>query len=127
MNSTGLTGIALCTIVLGWTPLAHAENWTNTGHDILIDIDSIHENADGLVYYYEKHHSYDMDDDGNPDGSHWEDAVKAAVDCRARVMYSSYSIQYESDWRSKGQPAAPNTMGGELLDFVCSRSGNGGP
>ena len=104
------------------SPRAHAENWTDTGHDLLIDVDSIHKQKDGLVYYYEKQRSHDMDDNGYPAGSHWGDAEKAAVDCGKRLSYSSYSIEYEKNWRSKGLPAAPGTMGGVLLDFVCSRS-----
>jgi hypothetical protein len=126
MNKFGLTGAAVCAAVLAWAPGVHAENWTDTGHDILIDVDSIHKDSDGLVYYLEKTHSYDMDEEGNPAGSHWEDAAKAAVDCGKRLAYSSYSITYEKDWRAKGQPAAPGTMGGELLEFVCSRLKDGG-
>lgn len=46
---------------------------------------------------------------------------KAAVDCVRHVSYSAYSIEYKSDWRTKGPPVIPGTMGMELLDVVCSR------
>ena len=122
MNTLRLIVIATFGIgLLASAASVRAENWTDTGHDILIDVDSIHRQADGLVYYQEKQHSYDMDDEGNPDGDHWEDAETAAVDCGKRLAYSAYSIEYEPDWRSNGRQERPGTMGGYLLDFVCTR------
>jgi len=47
--------------------------------------------------------------------------ARAAVDCKKRVAYSSYSIKYEADWRTKGTEVIPGTMGAALLDFVCDR------
>ena len=94
---------------------AKAENWQDTRHTTLIDVDSIHRESDGLVYFMEKNKYHDEDEDG-PNSPR-----KAAVDCLRRVSYSAYSIEYESDWRAKGQPVNPGTMGAELLDFVCSR------
>ncbi len=91
-----------------------AENWQDTHHVTLIDVDSIHKEADGLVYFMEKQKYHD--EENGPNTPH-----KAAVDCVKRVSYSSYSIEYESDWRAKGQPVNPGTMGADLLDFVCSR------
>lgn len=91
-----------------------AEDWQDTHHVTLIDVDSIRKDADGLVYFMEKQ-KYHNEEDG-PNTPH-----RAAVDCVRRVSYSAYSIEYESDWRSKGQPVIPGTMGAELLDFVCSR------
>ena len=92
-----------------------AENWLDTRHTTLIDGDSIHTESDGLTYFMERR-KY-PDDPNNPDLP-----VRAAVDCVNRVSYSSYSIAYEADWRSKGRKVIPGTMGGELLEFVCSRA-----
>ncbi len=93
---------------------AKAENWQDTRHVTLIDVDSIHKEADGLVYFMEKD-KFHSDEDGP------NEPRKAAVDCVKRVSYSAYSIEYESDWRAKGQSVNPGTMGAALLDFVCSR------
>ncbi len=93
---------------------AKAENWQDTRHTTLIDVDSIHKKADGLVYFMEKN-KYHSDEDGP------NEPRQAAVDCVRRVSYSAYSIEYESDWRSKGQSVISGTMGEQLLDFVCSR------
>ena len=98
------------------TSLAHADNWVDTGHDVLIDVDSIRKDADGLTYYAEKTKTYDEDDNRV-----WTKARKAAYDCRKGLAYSSYSLEYEPDWRAKGAKMKPGTMGGVLLDFVCSR------
>jgi 4-hydroxyphenylpyruvate dioxygenase-like putative hemolysin len=91
-------------------PALRAENWVDTRHTTEVDVDSIDREADGLVYYMER---YKYETDLPP--------ARAAVDCRNRVSYSSYSIQYEPDWRSKGVKVTPGTMGAELLDFVCTR------
>lgn len=91
-----------------------AEDWLDTRHTTLIDGDSIRTESDGLTYFMERQ-KY-PDDPDNPD-----QPMRAAVDCVNRVWYSSYSIAYEADWRAKGQKAIAGTMGGELLDFVCSR------
>lgn len=96
------------------SPAAKTENWQDTRHLTLIDVDSIHQESDGLVYFMEKRKYHDEEDGPNT-------PRKAAVDCVRHVSYSAYSIQYESDWRTKGQPVKPGTMGMELLEFVCSR------
>lgn len=93
---------------------AEAENWQDTHHVTLIDVDSIHKEADGLVYFMEKDKYHDEETGPNT-------PRRAAVDCVNRVSYSAYSIEYEGDWRAKGQKVNPGTMGAELLDFVCSR------
>lgn len=93
---------------------AKAEDWQDTHHITLIDVDSIHRESDGLVYFMEMRKFHNEED--GPNTPH-----KAAVDCVRHVSYSAYSIEYESDWRTKGQPVNPGTMGMELLDFVCSR------
>jgi len=103
-------GAALAVSIVG----AKAENWQDTRHVTLIDVDSIRKDADGLVYFMEKQKYHD--EENGPNTPH-----RAAVDCVKRVAYSAYSIEYESDWRSKGRPVIPGTMGAELLDFVCSR------
>ncbi len=93
---------------------ARAEDWQDTHHTTLIDVDSITKESDGLVTFLEKE-KYHHDEDGP------NTPQKAAVDCAKRLSYSSYSMQYESDWRAKGVKVIPGTMGEELLDFVCSR------
>jgi hypothetical protein len=110
LRSVLCLGAALAVSIVG----VHAENWQDTRHVTLIDVDSIRKEADGLVYFMEKQ-KYHNDEDG-PNTPHM-----AAVDCVKRVSYSAYSLEYESDWRSKGRPVIPGTMGAELLDFVCSR------
>jgi hypothetical protein len=93
---------------------ARAEDWQDTRHTTLIDVDSITKESDGLVTFLEKEKYHDEEDGPNT-------PRKAAVDCSKRISYSSYSMQYESDWRSKGVKVIPGTMGEQLLDFVCSR------
>lgn len=93
---------------------ASAEDWQDTHHTTLIDVDSITKQSDGLVTFLEKD-KYHHDEDGP------NTPRKAAVDCAKRISYSSYSLEYESDWRSKGEKVIPGTMGEQLLDFVCSR------
>lgn len=104
-------------------PLPSAEpEWVDTGHQILIDVANFRSGADGLVYFQQRRRSYDTDDEGNPAGASWSAPSKAAVDCAQRLSYSSYSIEYDADWRSKGSSSPKNTMGGVLLDFVCDRA-----
>jgi hypothetical protein len=91
-----------------------AEDWQDTRHTTLIDVDSITKESDGLVTFLEKEKYHDEEDGPNT-------PRKAAVDCAERISYSSYSMKYESDWRSKGVKVIPGTMGEQLLDFVCSR------
>lgn len=106
-----LAGVAL--MFLAFAQSAFATNWVDTGHAILIDVDSIHKGSDGLVYHLEKQKpSYD---DGAPT------PLEAASDCVRRISYSGYSLKYQADWRSRGEPVMPGTMGAVLLDFVCSR------
>ena len=38
---------------------AKAENWQDTRHTTLIDVDSIHKESDGLVYFMEKNKYHD--------------------------------------------------------------------
>ena len=89
---------------------ARAETWVDTRHATEVDVDSIHTEGDGLTYYMERRK---YDDEPVP--------ARAAVDCKKRVSYSSYSIQYEAEWRAKGEKVIPGTMGEVLLDFVCTR------
>jgi hypothetical protein len=103
-------GAALAVSLAG----AKAEDWQDTRHVTLIDVDSIRKDADGLVYFMEKQKYHDEEDGPNT-------PRKAAVDCVKRVSYSAYSLEYESDWRSKGHAVIPGTMGADLLDFVCKR------
>ncbi|MEK6699702.1 MAG: hypothetical protein AABZ10_11760 [Nitrospirota bacterium] len=56
--TTLAAGICLFWIVSA----AHAENWVDTGHETLIDVDSIRKDADGLVYYTQKTRTYDEND-----------------------------------------------------------------
>lgn len=111
---TKRSGLALriaCTAVAMTLSVASkAETWVDTRHAIEIDVDSIRTEADGLTYSMERRK---YDDKPSP--------ARAAVDCVKRVRYSSYSIEYEADWRSKGRKVIPGTMGEQLLEFVCSR------
>lgn len=115
MTASSSTPIALAFLFAVFAASgARAEDWQDTHHTTLIDVDSIHKGSDGLVTFLEKE-KYHHDEDGP------NTPRKAAVDCAKRLSYSSYSIEYESDWRTKGVKVIPGTMGEELLDFVCSR------
>lgn len=92
---------------------AFATNWVDTGHAILIDVDSIRKGPDGLIYHLEKPKPSYNDEAPTP--------LEAASDCVKRVSYSGYSLKYQADWRSRGEPVVPGTMGAVLLDFVCDR------
>jgi hypothetical protein len=96
--------------------LVNAENWVDTKHKILIDVDSIRKDKDGLVYYSLKHW-YDGYDD-EPSG--WDPARTGAVDCTKRETFR-YSKIPGSDWRLRGRKVVPGSMGEQLLDFVCKR------
>lgn len=100
IRQTCIVGAGLLALV----SIGHAENWVDTGHDIQIDVDSIHRGPDGLVHYFHKMQSYDMDDDGNPAGTSWGKAWETSVDCSPAAI-----------------AAQRHTMGGVLQDFVCSR------
>ena len=114
-------GVLFVAVLFVLAPASRAEKWVDTGHAVLIDVDSIKKDKDGLVYYFEKRRSYDMDNDGNPAGTSWGKKSKAAMDCDARLSFSSYAIEYEADWRAKGATVIKGTMGEVLFDFVCSR------
>ncbi len=86
---------------------AHAAKWVNTGHNILIDVDSIRKAADGLVYYNDLSELY-------PELG----PSTRAYDCQKGISY--YSLT-DPNWKSKGNKIMPGTMGNELLKFVCSR------
>ncbi|MEQ1610384.1 MAG: hypothetical protein ABL956_15670 [Hyphomonadaceae bacterium] len=106
-----VAGVAL--MVFAVAPSAFATNWVDTGHAILIDVDSIRKGPDGLIYHLEKQ-TYSSDDLALP-------PLEAATDCVKRISYSGYSLKYQADWRSRGEPVMPGTMGAALLDFVCDR------
>jgi hypothetical protein len=106
----------LCGCLLGIIPAVRAENWVDTKHEILIDVDSIHQKPDGLVYYRLKYRTYDENDNRV-----WSSAKTAAYDCEKRLGYSSYLMSEDPKWKSKGEKVIPGTMGEVLLDFVCSR------
>ena len=111
-HATKAAGIAL----MIWAPAssALATNWVDTGHAILIDVDSIRKAPDGLVYHLEKRKPSYGDEAPTP--------LEAASDCLKRISYSGYSLKYEADWRSTGVKVIPATMGAVLLDFVCDRA-----
>ncbi len=92
---------------------AFATTWVDTGHAILIDVDSIRKGPDGLIYHLEKQKYSDGDEAPTP--------LEAATDCVNRISYSGYSLKYEADWRAKGSKIIPVTLGEALLDFVCTR------
>lgn len=111
LHSTKVAGVALMVFV--FAPSAFATNWVDTGHAILIDVDSIRKGPDGLIYHLEKR-KYSSDDQAPT-------PLEAASDCVKRISYSGYSLKYQADWRSRGEPVMPGTMGAVLLDFVCDR------
>lgn len=86
---------------------AYAAKWVSTGHNILIDVDSIRKAADGLVYYSDRDEIY-------PEFG----SSARAYDCQRGISYYSLS---DANWKSKGSKILPDTMGSELLKFVCSR------
>ena len=106
-----IAGVAL--MFLAFAQSAFATNWVDTGHAILIDVDSIHQGSDGLIYHLEKQ-KYSSDGEAPT-------PLEAASDCVKRISYSGYSLKYQTDWRSRGVPVMPGTMGAVLLDFVCDR------
>lgn len=109
-----MKGAGIAFMLWSFTSSAGATNWVDTGHAILIDVDSIRKGPDGLVYHLEKQ-KYSYDDEAPT-------PLEAADDCTRSVSYSGYSLKYEADWRSKGVKVIPNTMGAALLDFVCDRA-----
>jgi hypothetical protein len=92
---------------------AFATKWVDTGHEMLIDVDSIRSGPDGLIFHLEKRKPSYGDETPSP--------LEAASDCVKRISYSESSLKYQADWRSRGQPVMPGTMGAVLLDFVCDR------
>jgi hypothetical protein len=84
---------------------AHAERWEDTKHGSLIDVDSIRKAPDGLVHYNQR-----------SKGSNF--TSKYAFDCKKSIAYYAMT---GPDWKSKGSAIKPGTMGGELMNFVCSR------
>lgn len=83
-------------------------------HDREIDIDSIRTGSDGITMYESRKRSY-MEDEPE-----WNIQTEA-VDCKRRLVFSFYSIKYESEWRSMGQSTAAGTMGDDQVVFVCAR------
>lgn len=110
-NSFSVLTAAMLSLV--FVESAAAMDWVDTGHAILIDVDSIRQGADGLIYHLEKPKPSYFDEDPTP--------LEAASDCVNRIAYSGYSLKYEANWRTRGQPVLPGTMGAVLLDFVCDR------
>ena len=86
---------------------ARAENWVDTGHRSLIDVDSIRKAADGLVYYRSRDTLYKE-----------YGTSTLAQDCQKGISYYSTT---GPKWKSEGVKITPNTMGSVLLNFVCSR------
>ena len=109
--SMKLAGVAL--MFFAFAQSAYATNWVDTGHAILIDVDSIRKGPDGLIYHLEKR-KYSS-------GYEAPTPLEAASDCVKRISYSGYSLKYQADWRSGGTPVVSGTMGAVLLDFVCDR------
>ena len=93
-----LIGVALILNV----SVVRAEKWEDTGHGSLIDVDSIRKAADGVVYYNQRRKGSDS---------------KYAFDCKNSISY--YSVT-GPNWKSSGSAVKPGTMGGELMNFVCS-------
>lgn len=106
-------GLLAATAMVALAGEAGAEDWLDTGHVTLIDGDSIHLESDGLVHFMEKD-KYHHDEDGP------NTPREGAVDCVKKIAFSAYAMD-DPDWRAKGDKVLPGTMGGALLEFVCSR------
>ena len=104
-------GVAMA-CVLAAAP-AHGENYVRW-HDREIDLDTIRTGQDGITMFESRKPEY------YEDGTEWR-VTTEAVDCQRRLVFSSYAIRYESDWRSKGVSYAGGTMGDDQVTFVCAR------
>ena len=92
---------------------ALAENYAQW-HDREIDIDSIRTGSDGITMFESRKREY------YGDAEEWQ-VTTEAVDCNRRLVFSSYSIKYEGNWRLKGNSYPPGTMGDDQVAFVCAR------
>ena len=115
MTPTHATRIALAFLFAGCAAGgARAEDWQDTHHTTLIDVDSILRGATGWSRSLR---------------SKSITTKKTARTRRVRPRSIAQSgspiprtrCEYESDWRAKGAKVIPGTMGEQLLDFVCSR------
>ena len=100
--------------LLGIIPEARAEKWVRVFIDeeaemfADVDVDSIHEGDDGLIYYRV-----------STDIGSWD----AAVDCQKRISYQlTNKLGKVSDWKSKGEKYPPGSNGAKIADFVCARA-----
>jgi hypothetical protein len=114
MNSFWNLRFAALGAALTATPaLVWAENWApvETNYYNLVDLDSIHREPAGIVYYTWKYGIPEMASDG---------PHATAVDCSDKLSYPDI---VDPDWRSKGRPRSLNTVVGRRLDFVCKANG----
>jgi hypothetical protein len=88
---------------------AQAEKWVDTKLLNFIDVDSIKKGPDGLVYYRER------GKDAKGAG------LMGAYDCAKNIAYSPEAIALLDNWKTKGEPVKPGTVGAGLQQFVCSR------
>jgi hypothetical protein len=105
MNTNTLLPISFALFLIGGP--AHAVNWVDTGHNILIDVDSIRKTTEGFVYYNDQ-------DKINPELG----VFTGAYDCQNGISYKYRA--YTKIW-SEGTKIIPGTMGDALMRFVCSR------
>ena len=82
-------------------------------HDREIDLDSIRTGSDGITMFESRKREY------YADGLEWQVNTEA-IDCARRLVFSGYSIKYESNWRSTGKSYPSGTMGDEQVVFVCA-------
>ncbi|HUF23928.1 MAG TPA: hypothetical protein VMN81_07375 [Vicinamibacterales bacterium] len=87
-----------------------AQKWVDTGLHVLVDLDSIRRDADGLVHFTQR--ILDMRKNPLPPKT-------SAYDCAKRVEYTSTA---NPGWRSQGFEVTPTSRGEELLVYVCARA-----
>ncbi len=103
-----LQAMGIVALLLLLAVSAHAESWAPVYDDeegfLAVDLDSIRQEADGLVYYR-------TDTDIG--------VVPVAVDCQNHIYYVVGSNI--PDWRSRGSSYVPGSDTAEDADIVCAR------
>lgn len=89
---------------------AATQKWIDTGLHVLVDLDSIRRESDGLVHFTQR--ILDMRKSPLPPKT-------SAYDCAKRVQYTSTS---DPNWRAQGFEVTPTSLGEELLIYVCARA-----
>jgi hypothetical protein len=121
----------ICLCIFGMLSVAYAESFVlldSIGGGVKtnsVDVDSIRQGDDGLVYYTERRGG------GNLEYRAMGilGAVNSsAVDCQKHILYtlSIFEERFKTlseypDWRSKGNKVVQGSHGALLENFVCSR------